>query len=189
MNHPARADAARGGGPDDPAWFRHVLGHYPTGVTVVTAITPGGAPVGMVIGSFTSVSLTPPLIAFWPGRSSTTWPQIMAGGAFCVNILSGRQQGLCRDFSAKAPGRFGRHRWRRASSGNPILAGVLAWIDCDIADVRITGDHYLVLGRVQELGTENTPAVPLVFFQGRLTPLPPHCDHDGSAAYQWPDWL
>jgi flavin reductase (DIM6/NTAB) family NADH-FMN oxidoreductase RutF len=189
MNHPAPAAALDSNSPDDPAWFRHVLGHYPTGVTVVTAMTPDNTPVGMVIGSFTSVSLDPPLVAFLPGRSSTTWPQIMASGAFCVNVLSAGQQGLCRDFSAKAPERFERHRWRCAPSGSPILAGALAWIDCDIADVQITGDHYLVLGRVRELGTKKTTAAPLVFFQGRLSPLPAHRDHDGSAAYQWPDWL
>ena len=188
MNHPAPAAGLDSNRPDDPAWFRHVLGHYPTGVTVATAMTSGNAPVGMVIGSFTSVSLDPPLVAFLPGRSSTTWPQIMASGAFCVNVLSAGQEGLCRDFSAKAPERFERHRWRCAPSGSPILAGALAWIDCDIADVRITGDHYLVLGRVRELGTEKTTAAPLVFFQGRLSPLPPRRDHDGSAAYQWPDW-
>lgn len=189
MNHPVPAAVQYRNRPDDPAWFRHVLGHYPTGVTVITAMAPGEAPVGMVIGSFTSVSLQPPLIAFLPGRSSTTWPQIMAGGAFCVNVLSGGQDGLCRDFTAKTPGRFEHHQWRRAPSGSPILEGALAWIDCDIADVQVTGDHYLVLGRVRELGTDKTTAGPLVFFQGRLSQLPPRREHGGSAAYQWPDWL
>ena len=77
MNHPTPAGALHGRDrPDDPARFRHVLGHYPTGVTVATAMTSDNAPVGMVIGSFTSVSLDPPLVTFLPGRSSTTWPQI-----------------------------------------------------------------------------------------------------------------
>jgi flavin reductase (DIM6/NTAB) family NADH-FMN oxidoreductase RutF len=190
MNHSTSAVALREGTRmDDPAWFRHVLGHYPTGVAVVTAMAPGDTPVGMVIGSFTSVSLDPPLVGFLPGRSSTTWPQIMASGAFCVNVLRAGQEGMCRDFTAKAPERFERHQWRGASSGSPILAGVLAWIDCDIADVQITGDHYFVLGHVRELGTEKTTATPMVFFRGRLSPLPPHRGDDGSIAYQWPDWL
>ena len=73
MNSSTPAATAPGGGPaDDPGRFRHVLGHYPTGVTVVTAKEPDGTPVGMVIGSFTSVSLDPPLVAFFPGCSSMT---------------------------------------------------------------------------------------------------------------------
>ena len=105
MNRSTPAATAHGAGtPDDPDLFRHVLGHYPTGVTVVTARAPDGTPIGMVIGSFTSVSLDPPLVAFFPGRSSTTWPRIMAGGAFCVNVLAAGQERLCRDVSAKEPG-------------------------------------------------------------------------------------
>lgn len=191
MNHSTSASAAALHGDtrmDDPARFRHVLGNYPTGVAVVTAMAPGDTPVGMVIGSFTSVSLDPSLVGFLPGRSSTTWPQIMASGAFCVNVLSAGQEGMCRDFTAKSPERFERHQWRGASSGSPILAGVLAWIDCDIADVQSTGDHYFVLGHVRELGIEKTGAAPMVFFRGRLSPLPPHRGDDGSVPYQWPDW-
>jgi 3-hydroxy-9,10-secoandrosta-1,3,5(10)-triene-9,17-dione monooxygenase reductase component len=190
---PPTAPVDEGGCRDGPAWFRHVLGRYPTGVTVVTAMGAADIPVGMVIGSFTSVSLDPQLVAFLPGRSSTTWPQIMASGAFCVNVLSADQERLCRDFTAKAPESLDHHRWRRASSGSPILSGVLAWIDCDIADVQITGDHYLVLGRVRELGVEETIAAPLVFYQGRLGPLESHRARDGALvpayAHQRADWI
>ncbi|MGY4983698.1 flavin reductase family protein [Streptomyces sp. 900105755] len=190
MNRQTPAVTAPGGGPaDDPGRFRHVLGHYPTGVTVVTAKEPDGTPVGMVIGSFTSVSLDPALVAFLPGRSSMTWPRIVAGGAFCVNVLAAGQEDLCREVSAKAPDVFARHPWRGAASGSPVLAGVAAWIDCDIADVWTLGDHYFVLGRVRELGVEKTGAAPLVFSRGRLAPLPPRRDHDDSADYTWPDWL
>ncbi|MGI5198253.1 flavin reductase family protein [Streptomyces sp. CA-288835] len=190
MNRSTPAATAPGGGQaDDPGRFRHVLGHYPTGVTVVTATAPDDTLVGMVIGSFTSVSLDPPLVAFFAGRSSTTWPRIMAGGAFCVNVLAAGQEDLCRDVSAKAPDVFDRHPWRSAASGSPVLAGVVAWIDCDIADVWTLGDHYFVLGRVRELGVEKAGAAPLVFSRGRLAPLPPHRDHDDSTDYTWPDWL
>jgi 3-hydroxy-9,10-secoandrosta-1,3,5(10)-triene-9,17-dione monooxygenase reductase component len=190
VNRSTPAATAPGGGPaDDPGRFRHVLGHYPTGVTVVTAKEPDGTPVGMVIGSFTSVSLDPPLVAFFPGCSSTTWRRIRATGAFCVNVLAASQEGLCRDVSGKAPDVFDRHPWRGAASASPVLAGVVAWIDCDIADVWTVGDHHFVLGRVRELGVEKTGAAPLVFSQGRFAPLPPRRDHDESAHYTWPDWL
>jgi flavin reductase (DIM6/NTAB) family NADH-FMN oxidoreductase RutF len=113
----------------------------------------------------------------------------MAAGAFCVNVLAAGQEGLCRDVSAKAPDVFDRNPWRGAPSGSPVLAGVAAWIDCDIADVWTLGDHYFVLGRVRELGVEKTGVSPLVFSRGRLAPLPPRRDHDESADYTWPDWL
>ena len=71
----------------DSATFRRVLGHYPTGVCVVTAVEADGAPVGMVVGSFTSVSLDPPLVAFFPAKTSQSWPRLAAVGKFCVNVL------------------------------------------------------------------------------------------------------
>jgi len=172
----------------DSATFRRVLGHYPTGVCVVTAVEADGAPVAMVVGSFTSVSLDPPLVAFFPAKSSTSWPRIQAVGKFCVNVLASDQLPLCRQIAMPGTDKFAGIAHRASANGSPILDDVVAWIDCDIADVQITGDHYLVLGRVRELGTEKTTAAPLVFFQGRLSPLPPHRDRDGSAAYQWPDW-
>ena len=75
----------------DEAKFRQVLGHYPTGVVVVTAIGDDGEPAGLAIGSFSSVSLDPPLVAFFPGKSSSSWPRIESAGTFCVNILGADQ--------------------------------------------------------------------------------------------------
>ncbi len=111
--------------------FRHVLSHFATGVTVVTARTAWG-PVGLAVNSFTSVSLEPPLIACCVSRSSSTWPHIRASGSFCVNILSEDQQDVCRTFAAKGVDRFRDVPWRQAPSRSPVLAGALAWIDCDV---------------------------------------------------------
>ncbi|MFM6931786.1 MAG: flavin reductase family protein, partial [Novosphingobium sp.] len=72
----------------DPAVFRRVLGNYPTGVTVVTAMGEDGQPIGMVVGTFTSVSLDPPLVGFLPDKRSSSWPQIEKAGHFCVNVLA-----------------------------------------------------------------------------------------------------
>ena len=104
----------------DSSSFRHVLGHFATGVAVITAITPSG-PVGMAVSSFTSVSLEPPLVAFLPDKSSTSWPKICGAGVFCVNILSAGQEELCAQFARKgiesSPGcRGGRRRPGRRSS-------------------------------------------------------------------------
>jgi len=146
-------------------WFRHVLGHFPTGVVIVTGIDPGGSPVGMAVGSFTSVSLDPPYVAFLPDKRSSTFPRIRASGSFCVNVLSAGQQETCRNFAARSEDRFADVTWRPARSGAPILDEVVAWIDCDIDAVHEVGDHYFVVGRVRELDTFSE-AIPLLFFQG-----------------------
>jgi len=149
----------------DPGHFRAVLGHFPTGVAVVTGLDADGAPAGMAVGSFSSVSLDPPLVAFMPDRSSTSWPKFRDSGSFCVNILGADQENVCRTFASRGGDKFAELSWRSAGSGAPILDGVLAWIDCDTDVVHEAGDHYIVIGRVRALEI-GTPALPLVFFQG-----------------------
>lgn len=155
MTEPASIDSAK---------YRQVLGHFPTGVTVITASN-DGVPVGMAVGSFASVSLDPPLVAFFAGNSSTSWPKIKAAGSFCVNILAEDQEGVCRRFSSKDEDKFAGLGWRPTSSGTPLLDGVLAWIDCDIDSVIDAGDHVCVMGRVRELEVAHDGA-PLLFFRG-----------------------
>jgi flavin reductase (DIM6/NTAB) family NADH-FMN oxidoreductase RutF len=144
--------------------FRRVLGHYPTGVCAVTAMV-AGAPVGMVVGSFSSASLDPPLVAFFPDRSSTTWPKIEAAGRFCVNILAEHQNNVCRALAAKAENKFAHVDYELSGSGMPIILGSVAWIDCDLHAVHEAGDHFLVLGRVNSLEAQHAYR-PLLFFQG-----------------------
>ncbi len=149
----------------DPGHFRSVLGHFPTGVAVVTGIDPDGKPAGMAVGSFSSVSLDPPLVAFMPDKGSSSWPKISPSGAFCVNILGAEQEYVCRTFAQRGGDKFADLSWQPGPTGSPILDGVLAWIDCDLGDIFEAGDHYIVLGEVRELAI-GTPALPLVFFQG-----------------------
>jgi flavin reductase (DIM6/NTAB) family NADH-FMN oxidoreductase RutF/DNA-binding IclR family transcriptional regulator len=149
----------------DAGTFRQVLGHFPTGVAVVTGIDADGKPAGMAVGSFSSVSLDPPLVAFMPDKSSSSWPKFRDSGAFCVNILGAEQESVCRAFATKGGDKFAELDWRPASSGSPIVDGCLAWIDCDIDVVHEAGDHYIVIGLVRELDI-GTPSLPLVFFQG-----------------------
>jgi 3-hydroxy-9,10-secoandrosta-1,3,5(10)-triene-9,17-dione monooxygenase reductase component len=150
--------------PFDSAKFRQVLGHFPTGVTVVTAAPPEG-PVGLAVGSFASVSLDPPLVAFFPDRGSSSWPRIQQAGSFCVNILAEDQEDVCRRFASKGDDKFAGLGWKAAASGAPVLDGVLAWIDCDIDQVLDAGDHFCVLGRVRDLAVAHDGA-PLLFFRG-----------------------
>ena len=161
------------GDPNDPRWFRQVLGQYPTGVCVVTAVEPDGRRAGFVVGSFSSVSLVPPLIAFFPAKTSTSWPRIRSVGKFCVNILSAEQEDVCRRFASRVEDKFEGVTCRETESGSPIITGVVAWIDCELESVDEAGDHYIVLGRVRRLEIEE-PSLPLLFFQGgygRFTPL------------------
>jgi flavin reductase (DIM6/NTAB) family NADH-FMN oxidoreductase RutF/DNA-binding IclR family transcriptional regulator len=159
--------------PSDPKWFRQVLGQYPTGVCVITARPPDGPPAGLAVGSFTSVSLDPPMVAFLPDKGSSSWPKIERAGCFCVNILSAEQEDVCRRFAMKVEDKFEGLPHRPAASGSPIIDDVVAWIDCDIESVHDAGDHYIVLGLVRELQIES-PSLPLLFFQGgygRFAPL------------------
>jgi 3-hydroxy-9,10-secoandrosta-1,3,5(10)-triene-9,17-dione monooxygenase reductase component len=145
--------------------FRQVLGHFATGVTVITAAGADG-PVGLAVNSFTSVSLEPPLVAFCAALSSSTWPSIQQAGHFCVNIIAEDQEDVCRLFATKGADRFTTIGWRESTrSGAPILEQVLAWIDCEIDAEHAAGDHIIVVGRVQEVGVERD-GKPLVFFRG-----------------------
>jgi flavin reductase (DIM6/NTAB) family NADH-FMN oxidoreductase RutF len=148
----------------DQARYRQVLGHFPTGVTIVTA-EGERSPVGLAIGSFSSVSLAPALVGFFPAKTSTSWPGIEAAGAFCVNILAEDQEDLCRRFASKGGDKFLGLGWKPAASGAPVLDGVLAWIDCDLHSVLDAGDHWCVLGEVRELDVARTVG-PLVFYRG-----------------------
>jgi flavin reductase (DIM6/NTAB) family NADH-FMN oxidoreductase RutF len=162
----------------DSRRFRHVLGHFATGVAVITASGPSG-PAGMVVSSFTSVSLEPPLVAFLPDKSSTSWPEIEAGGAFCVNILAAGQEELCAQFARRGIDKFAGVTWQRAPSGAPVLDGVMAWIDCELTQTFESGDHYIAIGRVLQLEAVESVA-PLVFFQGGYQHLELAGPADGS---------
>jgi 3-hydroxy-9,10-secoandrosta-1,3,5(10)-triene-9,17-dione monooxygenase reductase component len=149
----------------DGARYRQVLGHFPTGVTVITAATDDG-PVGLCVGSFTSVSLDPPLVAFCAGDSSTSYPRIEAAGHYCVNILGEDQEDVARVFASKSDDKFAGVGWRPSpATGAPVINDVLAWIDCEIDAIHEAGDHWIVVGRVLdlEIGHEGGP---LVFFRG-----------------------
>src|SRR6202043_2022326 len=125
----------------DPLRYRQVLGQYPTGVCVITAMRDGSESVAMVVGSFASVSLNPPLIAFFPDRASSSWAKLRDCEHFCVNILCSEQEPLCRKLASKSADKFARTPHRISAYGNPILDGVVAWIECRKYSVTDAGDH------------------------------------------------
>lgn len=150
----------------DPAIFRQVLGSYPTGVSVVTALDSEGNPAGMVVGSFTSVSLDPPLVGFLPDKRSTSWPAIEQAGRFCVNVLGSDQIAVCRQMAAKGTEKFAGLDIVLSEHGLPILPDAIARIECTIHSVTEAGDHYFVLGNVLHMETSRDND-PMLFHRGR----------------------
>lgn len=152
-------------GPVSPAVMREVLGHFVSGVVVITANGPDG-PLGFTCQSFSSLSLEPPLVSFAPARTSSTWPRIREVGAFCVNVLAADHERLSAGFARSGADKFAGVAWRSGPSGAPVLEGVSAWIDCVLRDEYDGGDHTIAVGHVQDLGAD--PArLPLLYYRGR----------------------
>jgi flavin reductase (DIM6/NTAB) family NADH-FMN oxidoreductase RutF len=156
----------------DPGLLRETLGHYPTGVAVVTATLEDGTPAGMVVGTFSSVSLDPPLVAFFPMKGSSSFALIRTAQNFCINVLASDQEPLCRQLATGGASKFDGVGWKPGPLGSPILDDAVSWIECSFEETREAGDHYIVLGRVREFAVERS-TLPLLFFQGgygRFTP-------------------
>ncbi|MGW4338549.1 flavin reductase [Rhodococcus koreensis] len=159
----------------DGAHFRRVLGQYPTGVVVVTAVAADGEPIGMTVGSFTSVSLNPPLVAFLPDKRSSSWKALRdSGDRFCINVLGADQEDICRAVAIRKERKFEGIAWRPSTTSMPILEGAVAYLDCTLQDIHDAGDHHIVVGRVHDLDVTAGTSYPLLFFQGgygSFTPL------------------
>lgn len=148
--------------------FRDVLSRFASGVTVVTTLS-GGEPVGMTCQSFSSVSLDPPLVLFSPAKTSRAWPMIQRSGKFCVNVLAEHQSHLSNQFASRGADKYAGVGWSPApGTGSPLLDDVVAWIDCTLHAVHEAGDHWVVLGRVADLGfaDETGPQHGLTFYRG-----------------------
>ncbi|MEX0767026.1 MAG: flavin reductase family protein [Microthrixaceae bacterium] len=160
----------------DPALFRSVMGHYPTGVTVVASLE-GEAPIGLAIGSLFSVSLAPPLIGFCVAKTSSSWERIEATGVFGVTVLSENQKDTSGRFASKLEDKFAGDTWVPAPvTGSPLIVGGVAHLDCKLHSVLEGGDHVIVLGRVQYLDIHRADLGPLLFFRGgygRHDPIEP----------------
>jgi 3-hydroxy-9,10-secoandrosta-1,3,5(10)-triene-9,17-dione monooxygenase reductase component len=157
--------------PDDPESaararrFRDVLGLFASGVTVITTMS-DGEPIGMTCQSFSSVSLEPPLVMFSPAKTSRAWPRMQRAGFFCVNILAADQGEVSDAMATKGSDKYDGIGWRPAGTGAPLLDGVLGYVDCTVHSVHEAGDHYVVLGRVKQLGFGDGDRKPLLYYRG-----------------------
>lgn len=155
--HPVSMDEARR--------FRDTLGHFASGITVITSSDP--EPLGFTCQSFYSVSIDPPLVSFSVMRTSTTYPRIRATGRFAVNVLAHDQHDVSNQFARRGADKWAGVGWAPSRAGNPILDGALMWADCELWAEHEAGDHLIVVGRV--LGFAHHDAgerEPLLFFRG-----------------------
>jgi 3-hydroxy-9,10-secoandrosta-1,3,5(10)-triene-9,17-dione monooxygenase reductase component len=159
------SDLVEGGAVNaDTAHFRAVLGHFATGIVVVTGVL-DGKPSGLTCQSFVSLSLDPALVAFCPSKRSSSWKRIQQSGAFCANVLTEDQEEVSRVFATSGADKFRGIGWRAAETGSPILLDVLAWVDCRIDARYDAGDHDIIVGRVVDL--EAAPrGRPLLTYRG-----------------------
>ena len=166
------ADTAPGTGVP-AAEFRAAMGHFATGVTVVTSVDADGAPVGTTANAVTSLSLDPPLILVCFDLSSLTLAAIRKHGAFAVNVLAAEQQHLSAGFARRGLSAAWDHvrHHRHGPTGSPRIEGVLAVLECAVEHRLPGGDHEIVIGRVRHAETSATPAGPLVFFRGGYASL------------------
>ncbi|MCS7480609.1 flavin reductase family protein [Umezawaea endophytica] len=181
----------------DAARFRTVLGHFCTGVTVVTSVD-GDQPVGFACQAFAALSLAPPLVLFCPAKSSRSWPVIERAGHFCVNVLAEGQRAVSTVFGTGGADKFDTVPWTPSSTGAPVLDGALTWVDCTVEAVHDAGDHHVVIGRVVDLG-EHRDERPLLFYRGHYaaTDTTPPDDRGWTgevldALLTWPrqsDWI
>jgi flavin reductase (DIM6/NTAB) family NADH-FMN oxidoreductase RutF len=154
------------------AELRHAMGHFATGVTVITSVAADGGPVGTTANAVSSLSLDPPLLLFCLDRASQTLEAVRAHGAFAINVLTASQQELSVNFARRglAAGWDGiRHR--PGPTGSPRLCGVLATLECTVEHMLTGGDHEIVVGRVCDVETGDDEAPPLLFWRGRYASL------------------
>ncbi|MFI5610298.1 flavin reductase family protein [Amycolatopsis sp. NPDC051903] len=149
--------------------LRRTCGAWPTGVAVVTSVGADGAPVGLAVNSFTSLSLDPPLVLFCAALSSTTWPHIRATGRFLVQMLAADQRTAAQVFARSGGDKFAGLAWHWLD-GLPALDGTSAVLKCSLEGVQPGGDHEIAVGRVE--AAEAFGRRPLVFHDGGLHVLP-----------------
>jgi flavin reductase (DIM6/NTAB) family NADH-FMN oxidoreductase RutF len=148
-----------------PEEFRRALGHFATGVTIVTTSDAGGRPSGLTLSAFASVSLDPPLVLVCVDHKSQTYPALLERGRFAVNLLGGDHEALSRRFATASPDKFEGVSYRSSPLGLPLLEGALAHLECVTLNTHVEGDHTIFVGRVEATGVG--AGEPLLYYRGK----------------------
>jgi 3-hydroxy-9,10-secoandrosta-1,3,5(10)-triene-9,17-dione monooxygenase reductase component len=152
--------------------FRQAIGHFATGVTVVTSIGANGEPVGTTASAVTSLSLDPPLVLVCFDRTSLTLQAVRAHGAFVVNVLAAPQRHLSANFARRGvTAAWDGVRHRPGPTGSPRLDGVLAALECTVENSLPGGDHEIIVGRIHDVETSGRNAAPLLYWRGAYASL------------------
>jgi flavin reductase (DIM6/NTAB) family NADH-FMN oxidoreductase RutF len=154
---------------DDPRALRQLFGCFATGVTVVTTRDRLGRPRGMTANSFTSVSLTPPLILVCVATDAPIWPTFATAAHFAVNVLADYQRDVSQRFARPAEDKFAGIAWQEGAFGVPLIGGSAALLECRRVREIEVGDHMILLGEV--LQATHRPAAPLIFHRGGYAAL------------------
>jgi flavin reductase (DIM6/NTAB) family NADH-FMN oxidoreductase RutF len=156
----------------DSAEFRRVLGHWASGVAIVTTRTPEGRACGLTANAFTSLALNPLLVLVCIEKDADTHDCVRAAGTFAVNILNAECERLARRFAAwEIDRKFDGLAFHEEQTGAPVLDDALAWVDCRLHDEYDGGDHTIFVGEV--LAGNAREGTPLLYYRGgygRLTP-------------------
>ncbi|MFW5947373.1 MAG: flavin reductase family protein [Gemmatimonadota bacterium] len=156
----------------ETAEFRRVLGHFATGVAVVTARGRDGVVRGLTANAITSVSLDPPLVLVCVEREADTHDVIADAGTFAISVLGEDDEALARRFAEYPSGvRFDGVARTEAATGAPVLGAALAWVDCRVWATYDGGDHTIFVGEVLE--ADAVDGSPLVYFRGGYGRLAP----------------
>ena len=150
----------------DPKALRDTLSCFPTGVAIATSLARNGAPIGVTISSFNSVSMDPPLVLWSLARNAGSLPEYLAHPGFAINILSSDQADICKLFASPERDRFSALEWRAGLHGVPVIAGSAATLECTTHNVFDGGDHEIMVGRVEAHAPSDL--TPLVFGKGQL---------------------
>jgi len=152
----------------DSAEFRRAMGHFPTGVTVITTLDGDGQPYGITVSSFASLSLDPPLVQWSIKGESFSMPIFAGAERFAVNVLAAGQEEVSKTFSRPVD-RFKTVEWAEGEGRIPLILGCLAWVECTREHILKGGDHRIVVGRV--VRTRAFDRGPLIHWKGQYARL------------------
>jgi flavin reductase (DIM6/NTAB) family NADH-FMN oxidoreductase RutF len=154
----------------DAQELRRVMGHFATGVTVITTQDKDGAPQGLTANAFMSLSLNPPLAIISVDKGATCYSCFAPGNAFNVNFLSEDQEEVSRRFATKGIDKFADLNWHAGRNGAALIDGALGQVECQITACYDGGDHTIVVGEILHVIADGER--PLLFFKGKYQKLP-----------------
>ena len=153
----------------DHTELRRVMGHFATGVTVITTRDVDGKPYGLTANALCSVSLAPPLLLVCIDKRAESYPAFERSGLFAINILGLGHEDLSRRFAVSGGDKFVDVSYRSGTTGVPVLEGVLGVVECRVVAGYDAGDHTIYVGEVQHM--EASQGDPLLFFRGKYRRL------------------